>query len=64
MLRRIITTTLAHARQYSSSPRAPAMEQRIRTQLESALQPVHYELVNESHKHSVPRGSETHFKVR
>lgn len=28
-----------------------------------ALQPMHLELVNESHMHNVPEGSESHFKV-
>jgi BolA protein len=27
------------------------------------IAPHHFELVNESYKHNVPRGSETHFKV-
>jgi len=27
------------------------------------LQPMHLELVNESHMHNVPKGSESHFKV-
>lgn len=31
--------------------------------LESALGPAHLEVANESHMHSVPKGSETHFKV-
>ena len=36
----------------------------IREKLEqSHLSPRHLEVVNESHMHSVPRGSETHFKV-
>jgi len=38
------------------------VEARIRERL-AALAPTHLEIVNESHKHSVPRGSETHFKV-
>lgn len=29
----------------------------------TGLQPVHLEVVNESHTHSVPKNSETHFKV-
>ena len=27
------------------------------------MSPVHLEIINESHMHNVPRGSETHFKV-
>jgi BolA protein len=29
----------------------------------TALDPVHLEVVNESHMHNVPEGSESHFKV-
>ncbi len=66
MFRRIITATLTKTRHYATqrTTHASSMEERIRTRLESDLQPVHYELVNESYKHSVPKGSETHFKVR
>jgi BolA protein len=39
------------------------VEQIIRQQLEDAFQPQHLEVVNESHQHSVPANSETHFKV-
>jgi len=39
------------------------MEPLIRSKLEAALRPVHLELVNESGKHNVPKGSESHFKV-
>jgi len=35
----------------------------IETKLRDALCPKHLEVVNESHMHSVPKGSETHFKV-
>ena len=35
----------------------------IEATLRSALEPVHLEVVNESHMHSVAPGSETHFKV-
>jgi BolA protein len=35
----------------------------LETALRQALSPVHLEVVNESHMHSVPPGSETHFKV-
>jgi stress-induced morphogen len=35
----------------------------IETALRQALAPTHLEVVNESHMHSVPPGSETHFKV-
>lgn len=39
------------------------IESRLHAKLEAAFQPVHIELVNESHQHSVPRNSETHFKL-
>lgn len=39
------------------------MEQKIRKKLETELLPLHLELVNESHMHSVPKGSETHFRL-
>jgi len=35
----------------------------ITEKLGAALQPAHLEVENESHRHSVPPGSETHFKV-
>ncbi|MFO0555916.1 MAG: BolA family protein [Polyangiaceae bacterium] len=35
----------------------------IQTSLERELHPVHLEVINESHMHSVPKGAETHFKV-
>jgi BolA protein len=35
----------------------------IEEKLTAALAPVHLEVTNESHNHSVRRGSETHFKV-
>ncbi len=39
------------------------MEQQIIDKLTSALEPVHLEVVNESYKHNVPKGAESHFKV-
>lgn len=36
---------------------------RIRTKLESGLTCWHLDVINESHMHSVPRNSETHFRV-
>ena len=35
----------------------------IEQKLQSTLAPVHLEVVNESHMHNVPPGSESHFKV-
>lgn len=36
---------------------------RIKNLVQEQLQPLHLELENESSQHSVPPGSETHFKV-
>jgi BolA-like protein 1 len=35
----------------------------IREKIQTSLSPAHLEVDNESHMHSVPKGSETHFKV-
>ena len=35
----------------------------IEQKISSALSPTHLEVLNESHNHSVPPNSETHFKV-
>uniref|UniRef100_A0AAY4DWD8 BolA-like protein 1 n=1 Tax=Denticeps clupeoides TaxID=299321 RepID=A0AAY4DWD8_9TELE len=40
------------------------VEAAVRTKLTQALQPVHLEVLNESHMHAVPKGSESHFRVR
>jgi len=40
----------------------PIAEQ-IETKLQSDFSPLHLEVVNESHMHNVPPGSESHFKV-
>ncbi len=39
------------------------MRQNITDKLEKALSPEHLEVINESHMHNVPEGSESHFKV-
>ena len=39
------------------------LHETIKAKLGEALHPVHLEVVNESAMHSVPAGSETHFKV-
>mmetsp|Transcript_30932 Transcript_30932/g.100833 ORF Transcript_30932/g.100833 Transcript_30932/m.100833 type:complete len:129 (-) Transcript_30932:33-419(-) len=35
----------------------------VREKLSSRFAPTHLEVINESHMHSVPKNSETHFKV-
>lgn len=39
------------------------VQKQIETKLNAALPLVHAEVINESHMHSVPPGSETHFKL-
>lgn len=39
------------------------IQRRIEAKLSDAMAVVHIEVVNESHMHSVPPNSETHFKV-
>ncbi|XP_054843459.1 bolA-like protein 1 [Eublepharis macularius] len=39
------------------------VESAIRAKLQEALQPVHLEVIDDSHMHAVPRGAETHFRV-
>lgn len=39
------------------------IQQTIETKLTASLAPSHLEVINESHMHNVPKGSETHFKV-
>jgi len=42
---------------------AGTMETRMREKLTRVFEPVRLELVNESHMHAVPKGSETHFRL-
>lgn len=39
------------------------LEKTIREKIEKTFEPEYYELENESHSHSVPEGSETHFRL-
>jgi BolA protein len=39
------------------------MQSQIETRLRRSLGPMHLEVINESHMHNVPKGSESHFKV-
>lgn len=41
----------------------PSIQSQLSDKLQSELAPALLELENESHKHSVPPGSETHFKA-
>lgn len=40
-----------------------SVQQTIESKIRSALAPSHLEVINESHMHNVPPGSESHFKV-
>lgn len=39
------------------------IQQQINDKIQTALNPSHFEVFNESHMHSVPENSETHFKL-
>ncbi|MEM7292737.1 MAG: BolA/IbaG family iron-sulfur metabolism protein [Pseudomonadota bacterium] len=36
---------------------------RIKDKIHTALSPVHLEVIDESHRHNVPSGAESHFKL-
>lgn len=40
-----------------------SVQKRIETRLHEALRPTRLEVENESHRHNVPAGSESHFRV-
>ena len=40
-----------------------SVQERIEGKLRASLTPVHLQVINESHMHSVPPGSESHFKL-
>jgi len=40
-----------------------SIQNTITEKLQSAFSPEHLEVINESHMHNVPEGSESHFKV-
>lgn len=40
------------------------LKQQIETKLRNALEPVYMEVINESYKHNVSEGAESHFRVR
>jgi stress-induced morphogen len=67
LVTRLLTTArmdqTASAADSSTSPPRGIVEEKIVQKLTENLTPVHLEVVNESFKHNVPKGSETHFKV-
>ncbi|KAG7475691.1 hypothetical protein JOB18_035755 [Solea senegalensis] len=54
---------LAHFRPHMDPDPSRPVERAIRTKLTNALKPDHLEVLNESHMHAVPPGSESHFRV-
>jgi BolA protein len=40
-----------------------SIAERLQSKLQAGFSPLHLEVVNESHMHNVPEGSESHFKV-
>jgi len=39
------------------------MQAQLEARLRASFEPMHLEVINESHMHNVPEGSESHFKV-
>jgi len=39
------------------------MQRTIEEKIRTSLAPTHLQVINESHRHSVPEGSESHFKL-
>ncbi|KAL7840163.1 hypothetical protein AOLI_G00254860 [Acnodon oligacanthus] len=54
---------LSHFRPSMEPGARRPVETSIRTKLTQTLQPEHLEVLNESHMHAVPPGSESHFRV-
>lgn len=61
-MKRLVFTNLLTRRIMSTSSQKP-IENSICKKLTGKFQPQHLEVINESSKHNVPKGSETHFKV-
>jgi stress-induced morphogen len=56
--------TSALARTFSTmASSAGPVQQMIEASIRKAFSPIHLEIENESYKHSVPKGSESHFKL-
>lgn len=47
----------------NSDPSSRPIEALLISRIQAAFTPIHLELENESYKHSVPKGSESHFKL-
>ncbi|KAL6462224.1 hypothetical protein MHYP_G00286460 [Metynnis hypsauchen] len=58
-----LSRQLSHFRPNMEPGAHRPVETSIRTKLAQTLQPEHLEVLNESHMHAVPPGSESHFRV-
>ncbi|XP_064401262.1 DNA-binding transcriptional regulator BolA-like [Halichondria panicea] len=64
ILQRLISLSAhVHTASMSSREATGEVQRTIHTKLEQQLTPLHLEVINESHMHNVPKGSESHFKV-
>ncbi|XP_066304102.1 DNA-binding transcriptional regulator BolA-like isoform X2 [Branchiostoma lanceolatum] len=59
----LLSLTARSARTMSTQEKPGPVESIIREKLSQHFQPSHLDVINESYMHSVPPGSETHFKV-
>jgi stress-induced morphogen len=57
------TSTLSFNFSTPMSTSSGTIQTQIESKLSQTFSPSHLEVINESHKHNVPKGSETHFKV-
>ncbi|XP_034030132.1 bolA-like protein 1 [Thalassophryne amazonica] len=62
-VRPVFASRLSHFRSHMDPDSGRPIERTIRSKLTEALKPEHLEVHNESHMHSVPPGSESHFRV-
>lgn len=63
LLRPSIARLLVSQINVKMSTSSGPVEQAIREAISDQLEPIHYEVINESYMHNVPKGAETHFKV-
>lgn len=52
-----------HIQGMASGVSVPGPIQTLIQEAVNKLNPIHYEVINESYMHNVPKGAETHFKV-
>nr|XP_055067873.1 bolA-like protein 1 [Misgurnus anguillicaudatus] len=61
--RLVLSRQLVHHQPHMEHSGSRPVETTIRTKLNQSLTPEHLEVLNESHMHAVPPGSESHFRV-